>query len=334
MTRIGSLFTGYAGLDMAVEQLLDTETVWHCDDDPAATALLAHHYPTVPNLGDITTVDWHRVAAEQPIDVLTGGFPCTDVSAAGRRAGLMPDNNSGLWAHMARAIAVLKPRLVVAENVRGLLSSFAHRDVEPDEETLGDGDTEPVLRALGAVLGDLAELGFDARWHGLQASDVGAPHARFRVFLIAWPAADTEGDGRHQGRPEPGGQFGGHDAALASGGNRPRDDSPRVHRGTGNDADLMAWGPYAPAIERWQRAIGRAAPEPTVPGKRGGNPVLNPAFVEWMQGLPAGWVTDVPGIERTDALRLLGNGVIPQQAGAALTTLLDRAMPDREVPAA
>ncbi|WP_456301690.1 DNA cytosine methyltransferase [Nocardia farcinica] len=166
---------------------------WHSEVDPAAARVLAHHWPDVPNFGDITAVDW---AAVPPVDVLTGGFPCQDVSAAGRRAGLGEGTRSGLWSHMAEAIAVLRPRYVLIENVRGLLSAKAAvRGVEPGPDDLGDLRGRPVLRALGAVLGDLADLGFDADWTCLAASAVGAAHRRERVFVLAYPA-DAEGDGR------------------------------------------------------------------------------------------------------------------------------------------
>lgn len=77
--KIGSLFSGYGGLDLAVETVFNGETVWHAEIDKAATKVLAHCWPGVPNLGDITTVDWEQVAESAPIDVLVGGFPCQDV---------------------------------------------------------------------------------------------------------------------------------------------------------------------------------------------------------------------------------------------------------------
>ncbi|MGF3054795.1 DNA cytosine methyltransferase [Microbacterium sp. YY-03] len=131
-----------------------------------------------------------------------------DVSTVGKQAGLAPGTRSGLWSHMAEAIDVLKPQLVVIENVRGLLSSPAVRaplegkddaqrdpefathgdatvrNLEPDSWGLGDFPARP-LRAAGAVLGDLADLGMDARWIGLPASLVGAPHHRYRIFIFA-----------------------------------------------------------------------------------------------------------------------------------------------------
>ena len=122
--RVGSLFSGYGGLDLAVEHALDAETIWFCENNEPVARVFAHHWPDAPNLGDITAVDWNDVP---PVDVLCGGFPCQDVSTVGKRAGLAPDTRSGLWSHMAEAIDALQPQLVVIENVRGLLSSPAVR---------------------------------------------------------------------------------------------------------------------------------------------------------------------------------------------------------------
>jgi DNA (cytosine-5)-methyltransferase 1 len=207
--RIGSLFSGYEGLGMAVTSVLDAEIAWVCDNDPAASKVLAHRYPDVPNLGDITVVDWNTV---EPVDIICGGSPCQDISAAGRRLGMKPGTRSGLWTSMATAIDRLRPSLVIFENVRGLLSAPAHCDVEFGPWDLGGpADGEPALRALGRVLGDLADIGFDAEWTGLPASDIGAPHKRWREFLIAWPAdADTE----HEGRARPAGS--GHAQGLGA----------------------------------------------------------------------------------------------------------------------
>ncbi len=151
--RIGSLFSGAGMLDEGVRSVLGGTVAWHSEIDPGACKILAHRYPDVPNLGDITKIDWSTVP---PIDVLTLGFPCQDVSAAGKRAGVRPGTRSGLWSEMARAIDTLRPSLVVIENVRGLLSATAehpaHSDLEPCPWCMGDGEQRP-LRALGAVLG-------------------------------------------------------------------------------------------------------------------------------------------------------------------------------------
>lgn len=357
--RIGSLFSGYGGLDLAVERVFGAETAWHCQYDPEdphqfAAAILRHHWPAVPNLGDITAVDWDQV---EPVDIITGGFPCTDVSLAGKRAGLNDRTRSGLWAHMARAIAVLRPRLVVIENVPGLLSAKADRGVEPGTADVDPATGRPLaLRALGAVLGDLAGLGFDAEWASVRASEVGAAHQRNRVFVLAWPA-DTEGpqlEGGRQGRPRRGGaaaadpdDLGGHgDWACGAGRHEPADhDQPAAHAARlgwgeggsesarlGGGSDLAVggapdWGPYAAAIARWERLLGRPAPRPTDAAGR-----LSPALTEWMQGLAEGWLTAVPAPpgmtasqHRNAQLKAAGNGVVPQQAEAALRLLHHRA---------
>ena len=151
--RVGSLFSGYGGLDMAV----GGDVVWYSEIEPAACKVLAAHHPDVPNLGDIKKVDWSTVA---PVDVITGGYPCQPFSNAGMRRG--QEDERHLWPYVRDAISALRPRLAVLENVRGHLS-------------LG----------LADVIGDLASLGYDARWGLVRASDAGAPHGRARVFIVA-----------------------------------------------------------------------------------------------------------------------------------------------------
>ena len=185
MLKIGSLFSGYGGLDIAVAKQFDAEVVWHCEWEDAPSKILEANFPGVPNYRDVSKVDW---AAVEPVDILTGGFPCQDVSLAGRRAGMGDGTRSGLWSEFAKAIEVIRPRWVVIENVRGLLSAKAGGDVEQCPWCMGEtGNGEPPLRALGAVLGELDDLGYDAEWRGVRASDAGAPHQRFRVFVVAYP---------------------------------------------------------------------------------------------------------------------------------------------------
>lgn len=330
---IGSLFSGYGGLcELAAAPLLGGRVVWHCDVDPGAAKVLAHHWPGTPNLGDITKADFSTVP---PVRVLTGGFPCTDVSAAGRQAGIRPGTRSGLWSVMRHATAVLRPELVLIENVRGLLHAPAHSDVEPCPWCLGDDRGVPSLRALGAVLADLAELGYDAAWCGLPASAVGAPHTRYRIFIAA---TDTHREPRSQRRQPAPGQAAGRQAlgepgrrGLAPLAHAEGDRQPAWSQPSGDPAQrpfadrdrvpALAWGEYESAIRRWEHVTGQPAPVPTVPGRRG-NAVLNPALPEWMMGLPAGHITAVPGLSRADMLRLAGNGVVWQQATAALGYLL------------
>ncbi|MDR1188511.1 MAG: DNA cytosine methyltransferase, partial [Bifidobacteriaceae bacterium] len=117
--RLGSLFSGMGGLDLAVEEVLGARAVWFCENDPAAAEAYAAHWPGVPNLGDIGQVDW---AAVPPVDALCGGFPCTDLSVAGERRGLA-GQHSGLWRFMAAAVGALRPKWVFVENVPGALSA-------------------------------------------------------------------------------------------------------------------------------------------------------------------------------------------------------------------
>ena len=182
--KIGSLFSGYGGLDLAVMNTLDAQVVWHCEFDKAPSAILAKHFPNVPNFQDVRSVDFTTV---EPVDILTGGFPCQDLSLAGKRAGLEEGTRSGLWIEFARAIQELQPKLVIIENVRGLLSAKANNGMEYEQEDLDVIAGRVPIRAMGAVLGDLADIGYDARWCGLRAADAGAPHNRFRIFIVAFP---------------------------------------------------------------------------------------------------------------------------------------------------
>ncbi|MGW2542739.1 DNA cytosine methyltransferase [Kitasatospora sp. NPDC001574] len=254
--RIGSLCSGYGGLDLGIQAVLGGTVAWHADPAPAAAAILEAHWPGVPNLGDITKVDFSRV---EPVCVLVAGFPCTDVSVAGGRAGLAEGTRSGLWHTIARAISALRPCLVILENVRGLLSTPANApsdgDVEPCPWCLGDTGDEHPLRALGAVLADLAGAGLDARWQVLRASDVGAPHRRERVFIAAWPAdppgEGLQGPGPRQGRP----RACGHAAAHP-------DLEPRQHR------RLPASGPTQGRRPRPEPERPGRAPATDTPGDR------------------------------------------------------------------
>lgn len=350
--RVGALFAGYGGLDLAVEEVFGAELAWYSEIDKGALKILEHRFPGIANVGSVTEADWSQVA---PVDILTGGSPCQDLSHAGRRAGMTEGTRSNLWVAMREAIAELRPRYVIWENVRGAYSAAADSAVEPCPGCVGDGSGVH-LRALGRVLGDLAELGFDAEWHGLRAADVGAPHGRFRVFVVAY----ASGRGWDRRAQAPVGRAIGRAAAARGGAylptptsrdhkghNQRGDDScltgalmptPRATDGTkggpnqrGSSGDLMLpsavqklerWGQYADAVHHWE-ALTRSAPEPTEVGPKG-NPRLSPRFSEWLMGLPAGWVTDVPGITRNESLKALGNGVVPAQAAEALRVMVAR----------
>ncbi|TDB96364.1 DNA cytosine methyltransferase [Actinomadura sp. 7K534] len=309
---LGSMCTGYGGLDLAVSTVLDVAPAWVADPDPGAAAILAHHMPDVANIGDITAVDWKDVVR---VDILAAGYPCQPFSHSGKRKGTADVRH--LWPHIARAVRHLRPGLLILENVAG------HRSLGFDR-----------------VLGDLAALGFDAEWTSLRASDVGAAHERERVFVLAWPAADPP-DFRHQRRGATWrwrlGPADGRDAAadtdrgaLGALLNRTPHQPQADHDHHEPDASgrVLDWGPYTAAIHRWEELLGRPAPAPTEPGLNS-QPRLTPAFTEWLMGLPTGWVTAVPGLTRNQQLTALGNGVVWQQGAAALAALLTRLTTDR-----
>ena len=158
--RAGSLCAGYGGLDMAVVSVFGGRLVWCADNDRHVAVVLDARYPDVPNLGDLTRLDWRTV---ESVDIISAGFPCQDISYNGRGAGIEKGERSGIWKNIVEGICVLRPKLVIVENVAGIRR-----------------------RGLDRVLGDLAEMGYYAVWGSVRASDVGAPHRRERVFILGY----------------------------------------------------------------------------------------------------------------------------------------------------
>ena len=158
------LFSGIGGFSLGLERA-GMRTVAFCEIEPYPRAVLAKHWPGIPCYDDIRTLTAERLAADGvgPIDVICGGFPCQDISVAGKGAGLAGER-SGLWREYARLIGELRPSYVIVENVAALLDGGA-----------------------GVVLGNLAEIGYDAQWHCIPASYLGACHRRDRVWFIAYP---------------------------------------------------------------------------------------------------------------------------------------------------
>jgi DNA (cytosine-5)-methyltransferase 1 len=272
---VGSLFSGIGGIDLGLERA-GMRVVWQSEIDPYACRVLAKHWPTVPNLGDVTTIDWSTV--ERP-DVICGGYPCQPFSLAGARRG--EDDPRHLWPHMLRALRELRPRFALLENVPGHLS-------------LG----------FGRVLGDLAESGFDAEWDCIPAAAVGAPHLRDRVFIVAhahgegqpgltvdaWPrpwelVPDTDSD---ELRVEPVAVGGCGGALVADGDGTP---------GSVADAD-----PSGRSLLEGCRSLAECAGRRAAGG--GGWWRTEPDVGRVAHGVPA----------RVDRLRALGNSVVPQVA--------------------
>jgi len=305
--KIGSLCTGYGGLDMATETMFGATTAWFCEIDKVPSQILAHHYPNIVNHGNVKTTDWHNV---EPIDILTAGYPCQPFSTAGLRRGT--NDARHLWPDVATAIGILRPRIIILENVRGHLSLGAD-----------------------AVIGQIAAMGYDARWGIVRASEAGATHQRARIFIIATDPEHRQWERIGEaaelgGRPDSNNviatntqHHGSHGAAVRrsigqSENQRRLRESVRPRIDT--QSEKHRWGKYYPAIKRWENIIGRPAPHAT--DNLDGRPRLNPLFVEWMMGLPEHHVTNpVFGLSRNQQLKTLGNGVVPQQAMLAIDLL-------------
>ena len=163
---VGSLFSGIGGIDLGLERAGMT-VKWHSEIDPFACRVLKKHWPHVPNIGDITQVNWEQIPY---VDVIAGGYPCQPFSLAGKRAG--ENDPRHLWPYFRNAISVLRPRYALLENVRGHLS----------------------MGGL-SVIADLAAIGYDAEWRIVSAASVGANHRRDRLIVLACPNSNNESNG-------------------------------------------------------------------------------------------------------------------------------------------
>ena len=161
------LFAGIGGFTLGLERA-GFETVAFCEIDPYAQKVLRKNWPEVPIYDDVRNITAKRLAADGiRVDVITGGFPCQDISVAGNQAGIEGER-SGLWSECARLIGELRPRYAIFENVTNLLN----------------GERGAWFKR---VLWDISALGYDAEWHCIPASELGAHHRRDRVWIVAYP---------------------------------------------------------------------------------------------------------------------------------------------------
>jgi DNA (cytosine-5)-methyltransferase 1 len=167
--KVLDLFSGIGGFSLGLERTGGFETVAFCEIEDYPRRVLAKHWPGVPCYHDVRELTADTLRRDGiTVDVICGGFPCQDLSGAGKQAG-MEGTRSGLWSEIARLAGELRPRFLIVENVAALLS----------------GPTEQPGGWFGLVLGDLAALGYDAEWHCIPASAIGAPHRRDRIWIIA-----------------------------------------------------------------------------------------------------------------------------------------------------
>lgn len=158
---IGSLFAGIGGFELGLERAIPgAYTLWQVEQEKYCKKVLSKHWPEATIYDDVRNITKNNT---KQVDILCGGFPCQDISVAGKGEGLH-GKKSGLWWEMHRIIEELQPRAVIMENVAAI-----------------------TIRGLGTVLGSLSEIGYDAEWCTIRASDFGAPHHRSRWFCIAYP---------------------------------------------------------------------------------------------------------------------------------------------------
>jgi len=273
---IGSLFAGIGGLELGLERAGLGPVVWQVEIDPYCRSVLARHWPNAVRYPDVQRVGSANLS---PVDIICGGFPCQDVSGAGKGAGLAVGTRSGLWYEYRRIVAELAPRVVVVENVAS-----------------GKG------RWLCEVRSDLHAIGYGTRAFGLAAADVGAPHLRRRIFVVGYRGSigleDHEQAGTAAGpacKPALAHRDG-HGRVAPSrlhADGAQRHDAARRHRFPPLRGDVAGWADY----------VASGGPEPAI--RRSAN------------GIPSGLDGDAEPANLASAaerLTALGNAVVPQCA--------------------
>lgn len=265
------LFSGIGGFALAARMVGGIETHQFVEIDPYCQKVLAKNFKGVPVHGDIRSF----TTALGSFDIITGGFPCQDISAANRNGRGLEGERSGLFYELMRVVRECRPRFVVLENVENLLR-------------IDRG------RAMGAVLWELSESGFDAEWQVVSASSVGAPHRRERVFIVAYPKSyGNHGISGAMATPPSQAQ---NDGAFAFG-----SCSNVTHTHSARREKLDT-----PGISTRPRQYTRGINTPRNPW------TVEPGVRRVADGIPC----------RVDRIRGLGNAVVPQAAAVALERVI------------
>jgi len=279
------LFSGIGGFSLGLERA-GMRTVAFCEIDPSCRKVLAKHWPGVPCYQNIQTITGPDLIADGigPIDLICGGFPCQDISLAGKGAGI-EGRRSGLWSDYARIIGEVRPRYVIVENVAALLG-----------------------RGLDRVLADLAALGFDAEWHCIPASAIGAPHRRDRIWIVAY-AQDATWNNSGGGAEGNG--------ANKRGGDRGFEGSSS-HMADADSAGLSQWRSIGGRLgKEISRLAGLATERCGCPLPDSDSQPQEWAAKPWCERHP--WFAEpnvgrvANGVSgRVDRLKQLGNSIVPQ----------------------
>lgn len=287
MLNVLDLFAGIGGFSLGLERTGGFRTVAFCEIDKKAQRVLNKHWPDTPIFDDVSalTKDLIDATVGVPVHVITGGFPCQDISFAGRGAGLEGER-SGLWFQFHRLIEEFQPRYAIIENVSALRS-----------------------RGLDAVLRGLAEIGYDAEWHCIPASAVGAPHQRDRIWIVAYPRFHGGADAQADAQRTHTDSAGSHRAPVyVEGSAEPRNEQVGV-AGPLGEVLANASGP--------RRTAGIPAPGHGEEGFPEISDHLGDRLARWTGG--DYWATEpdvgrvADGVSnRVDRLKQLGNAVVPQ----------------------
>tara|TARA_R100000426_G_scaffold72550_1_gene50513 strand:- start:394 stop:1317 length:924 start_codon:yes stop_codon:yes gene_type:complete len=289
--KVLDLFSGIGGFALGLEAA-GLETAAFCEIDPYAQKVLKKNWPGVPIYDDVTRITADRLVSDGiGVDVITGGFPCQDISTAGRQAGI-DGERSGMWSECSRLLGDIRPRYAIFENVTNLLT--------------GDGGDW-----FKRVLWDISSVGYDAEWHCIPASAIGAHHHRDRIWIVAYPNSDSQsGVALNAGEIHPPSLF----TYPSSGGVRQKQEPRAECKGAtlfelNGEAQPLA-DSSCEGLQGGQEARnnGKDRQEPGnqlitgLGGVQGGVWETEPNVGRVANGVPA----------RTHRLRCLGNAVVPQ----------------------
>ena len=295
MFNVLDIFSGIGGFSIGLEAA-SMQTVAFCEINPFCQKILKKHWSSVPIFFDITTIDKKDLKTLPRIDVIAGGFPCQDISVAGKQKGIT-GKRSGLWREFARLINEIRPKYAIIENVANLRS-----------------------KGLISVLQDLWEIGYNAEWHCIPATAFGAPHRRDRIWIIAYPNGKRWSGGTYNQRRrylsnnenwqyseiqqerDIGESWTSKTCKILSNTDKQGLQGCRGFEKTSQICTQEQVGMFysSRGIEQWKEEPLKV---PRLKDER-----LNPDWVEWLMGYPIGW-TD--GGSRMQRLIALGNSVVP-----------------------